>query len=117
MRFYFGSVTNRLSFAPRRPLRGCLRAAAVAALLAAGVGGCTSASEGPMLSNLPPALGGLPAEAPARPTDGQFAYPAVHDMPPPRPDPVLTEEQVKAQEADLAKAASRNRKAGSQPVE
>jgi hypothetical protein len=38
-------------------------------------------------------------------------------MPPQRPDPVLTEAQVKAQEAELAKAASRNKKAGSQPVE
>jgi len=95
-----------------------LRRAAPWCMLAvlAAVGGCASGSEGPMLAKLPTSLGGLPADAPARPADGELAYPAVHDMPPPRPAPVLTEAQVKAQEADLANAAARNKKAAGQPI-
>jgi hypothetical protein len=92
---------------------------ALSLAVSAALAGCASGSgpDGPMLAKLPTSMGGLPADAPARPGEGQLVYPAVHDMPPPRPDPVLTEAQVKAQEAELAKAASRNKKAGSQPVE
>jgi hypothetical protein len=46
-------------------------------------------------------MGGLPAGAPPRP-DVAPAYPAVHDMPPPRSAAVLTEEERKKVEAELA---------------
>ncbi|HVV63327.1 MAG TPA: hypothetical protein VHD14_16385 [Pseudolabrys sp.] len=51
--------------------------------------GCTAAGVGDQLS---PEMGGLPTGTPARP-DVQYQYPAVHDMPPPRPVPALTDEQ------------------------
>jgi hypothetical protein len=53
------------------------------------------------LSEMPKDLGGLPAGTPARP-DTAPAYPAVHDMPPPRNTAVLTEEERKKVEAELA---------------
>jgi hypothetical protein len=53
------------------------------------------------LSEMPKELGGLPAGTPARP-DAAPAYPAVHDMPPPRNTAVLTEEERKKVEAELA---------------
>lgn len=55
------------------------------------------------MSSLPKELGGLPADTPARPAT-QMAYPAVHDMPPPRSKAVLTEEEVKQTEQDLIAA-------------
>jgi hypothetical protein len=54
-----------------------------------------------VFSDLPAAAGGLPQDAPAR-TANAPAYPAVHDMPPPRPNSVLTEDQKKQLEAELA---------------
>jgi hypothetical protein len=74
----------------RVALRAC-GAAAFALLLAA----CTST-----LSSLPPALGGEPPGTPERPAE-PAAYPAVHDMPPPRANTVLTEEEQKKAQADL----------------
>lgn len=113
-------MTNLKTTAYCRIFQPALRKRALAlcvlASLAAGMGGCTSGSEGPMLAKLPTSLGGLPADAPARPADGQLGFPAVHDMPPPRPVPVMSEAQVKAQEADLASAAAKNKKAGGQPL-
>jgi hypothetical protein len=53
------------------------------------------------LSEMPKELGGLPTGTPARP-DAAPAYPAVHDMPPPRSTAVLTEEERKKVEAELA---------------
>jgi hypothetical protein len=53
------------------------------------------------LSEMPKELGGLPAGAPQRP-DVAPEYPAVHDMPPPRTGGVLTEEERKKVEAELA---------------
>lgn len=70
--------------------------------------GCTS-SNGPAFSNLPPSMGGLPADAPARPVADQTAYPAVHDMPPPRAAATLTPEQVQAVEAEIAFARERQK--------
>lgn len=81
----------------KRKLPQCKRAFA-ALLLAASLAGCTST-----LSNLPPEMGGLPADTPARPTGQQLAYPAVHDMPPPRETAIMTPEQVQQQEADMAR--------------
>lgn len=54
-----------------------------------------------VLSELPTQVGGLPEGAPERPATTQ-AFPAVHAMPPPRPGAVLTEEEKKKVEAELA---------------
>jgi hypothetical protein len=54
-----------------------------------------------VLSELPTQLGGLPEGTPVRPASVS-GYPAVHDMPPPRPGAVLTEEEKKKVEAELA---------------
>jgi hypothetical protein len=54
-----------------------------------------------VLSEVPAQMGGLPAGEPQRP-DVAPVYPAVHDMPPPRSAAVLTEEERKKVEADLA---------------
>jgi hypothetical protein len=53
------------------------------------------------LSEMPKELGGLPAGTPAR-QEVAPEYPAVHDMPPPRNAAVLTEEERKKVEAELA---------------
>jgi hypothetical protein len=53
------------------------------------------------LSEMPKQFGGLPAGTPTRP-DVAPEYPAVHDMPPPRNAAVLTEEERKKVEAELA---------------
>ncbi len=50
---------------------------------------------------IPAAAGGLPADVPERPQTTP-AYPAVHDMPPARNTAVLTEEEKKRVEAELA---------------
>ena len=55
---------------------------------------------------LPAAVGGLPADAPARPA-GPAVYPAVHNMPPTRTDAPLSADQQKQLEDDLV--AARNR--------
>ena len=77
----------------------------IALALAASLGGCVST-----LGDLPPQLGGLPAGTPERPAQPP-AYPAVHDMPPPRPNSVMTEEERKKAEADLAAMRDRQEKA------
>ena len=78
-----------------------------AALLVTGsvmLAGCTVGSLG---DHLPSAAGGLPENTPARPAT-PAAYPAVHDVPPPRSDRVLTDEERAKLEADLVKARDRN---------
>ena len=75
-----------------RRLAGVVAVAGGAMLLA----GCSST-----ISELPTQFGGLPANTPARP-DTPPVYPAVHDMPPPRSAAVLTDEERKKVEADLA---------------
>jgi len=74
------------------------RRAGAAALIGGAVllAGCSST-----MSELPTQLGGLPSNTPARP-DSPPVYPAVHDMPPPRSAAVLTDEERKKVEADLA---------------
>jgi hypothetical protein len=52
----------------------------------------TSCSAGSPLENLPPSMGGLPADAPAAPKL-PYQFPAVHDMPPPRNDKTLSDDQ------------------------
>jgi hypothetical protein len=54
-------------------------------------------------------MGGLPAGAPPRPTT-TGAYPAVNDVPPPRETTVLTSEEQKKLQDELA--AERARAAG-----
>ena len=78
----------------------------VAALLAGALGlaGC---SAGSMIGDhMPSALGGLPEGAPQR-TTKPSAYPAVHDMPPPRGSTVLTDAEQKKLEDDLIAARTR----------
>jgi hypothetical protein len=82
------------------------RALAAASLTVASVilAGCTVGNLG---DRLPTAAGGLPENVPARPTT-PAAYPAVHDMPPPRPENVLSDEERKKLEDDLIAAGKRN---------
>ncbi|MCC6779217.1 MAG: hypothetical protein IT537_21745 [Hyphomicrobiales bacterium] len=74
--------------------------------------GCTSSSIG---DSLPAAVGGLPEAAPKRPAT-PAAYPAVHDMPPPRASAVLTEEEQQKLENDLAAARQRAAAAAGKPA-
>ena len=73
-------------------LRRCFLAAGLVALTA--TGGLAQT----MLERLPPSMGGLPADAPAAPKT-PYQYPAVHDMPPPRTDKTLSDDQ----QSDLLK--------------
>jgi hypothetical protein len=57
--------------------------------------GCSSAFD-----VLPQSVGGLPAEAPAR-SANPADFPAVHNMPPDRRAPVMTETEQKQAESDL----------------
>jgi hypothetical protein len=52
-------------------------------------------------SEMPTMVGGLPQGTPERP-QAPPAFPAVHDMPPPRNTKVMTEEEKKRAEAELA---------------
>ena len=67
-----------------------------------GLAGCTA---GPMIDSLPANVG-LPAEAPERPVT-PYQYPAVHDMPPPRATPAMSEEEQIRVEKELS--ATRDR--------
>ena len=53
------------------------------------------------MAQLPVSAGAMPQDAPKRPQIAP-AFPAVHDMPPPRNSAVLTEEEKKRVEAELA---------------
>jgi hypothetical protein len=72
-------------------------------------GGVILASCSTVGDHLPAAAGGLPQGVPPRPTT-TGSYPAVHDMPPPRAETVLTDEEQKKLEEDLI--AARNRAKG-----
>jgi hypothetical protein len=73
--------------------------------LAGALAGC---APGPMIDRLPADMG-LPAAAPARPAT-PYQYPAVHDMPPARATPTMSEEEQLKLEGDLA--ATRDRQEG-----
>src|SRR5262245_37248526 len=73
------------------------RAMAVALVLGAALGGCTST-----IDHIPTALGGLPEGVPERPKT-PATYPNVHEVPAPRSDAALSEAERKRLEADLAK--------------
>jgi hypothetical protein len=89
------SKSRSAAFRPCRHLRA-LTGPALGVSIAAILAGCTST-----LSELPSQVGGLPEGAPGRPAN-TLPYPAVHDMPPPRPTAVMTEEEKKRAEAELA---------------
>jgi hypothetical protein len=67
------------------------------------------------LSELPTQVGGEPAGTPERPVT-PAVYPAVHDMPPPRSTAVLTDDQRKQAENELAAARDRQIKQSGVPV-
>jgi hypothetical protein len=80
----------------------------LASLSLAILAGCSS---GQLINNLPASVA-LPADAPARPAT-PYAYPAVHDMPPPRAtEPMSAEDQLRL-EKELT--ALRNRQEGLKP--
>ena len=59
--------------------------------------------------DMPTQLGGLPAGTPEGPAV-TAAYPAVHDMPPPRPNTVLSADEQKKAEAELKALRARQEK-------
>jgi len=67
------------------------------------LGGCSAPS---VIDQIPTAMGGEPAGAPARPT-ASSDYPAVHDMPPPRATPAMNEEQEQNLEKELSAVRDR----------
>jgi hypothetical protein len=91
---------------PQSPQRFARPAVLAAVLLAVAaiVTGCATT----IADHTPTAAGGLPEGTPPRP-ETPSAYPAVHDMPPPRGDTVLTSEEQKKIEDELV--AARNRAA------
>ena len=76
---------------------------AALAALAVALAGCSASS---VMERLPTAAGGLPEGAPPAPTT-PYVYPAVHDVPPPRADKPLTDEQQVKLEKDLQTARDR----------
>jgi hypothetical protein len=86
-------------------LQSALLACGFVAVLAIALGGCSSSALNTINDALPRQVA-LPAEAPERPLEAA-AFPAVHDMPPPRPNTSLSaEEQVKLED-DLSALRSR----------
>jgi hypothetical protein len=85
------------------PCRARARPALVGFAVAFALAGCASISEkaASTLAEMPGI--GLPADAPARPAT-PAAYPAVHDMPPPRSAAVLSESEVRKLEDELVAA-------------
>ncbi len=71
---------------------------------AVALAGCSAGST--IGDHMPNALGGLPEGAPQRPTKPS-AFPAVHDMPPPRGSTVLTDAEQRKLEDDLVAARTR----------
>lgn len=61
---------------------------------------------------MPASIGGLPEGAPERPAQPP-AYPAVHEIPPPRAARMLDDEQQEKLEKDLS--AARDRQEGRNP--
>jgi hypothetical protein len=96
-------VSNQCWRAPTGATR-CLAAITLTAL-AVTLSACSST----IFSEMPAAIGGLPAGTPERPSAPQ-GYPAVHDMPPPRDDVVLTDAEQKKIQADLLAARDRQTK-------
>jgi hypothetical protein len=76
------------------------------ALLLAGAMILAGCSGSIIADHMPSMAGGLPEGTPQRPADPP-AYPAVHDAPPARASAVLTDEEQRKLEADLAAARER----------
>jgi hypothetical protein len=90
----------------------------LAAMLAtaAGLAACGTISE-KMTGSLSEMPGiGLPEGVPERPAE-QLAYPAVHDMPPPRTAAVLSEIEQQKMEDDLVAARKAQQSAVGEPKE
>src|SRR5664279_3797314 len=81
----------------RRMERALQRSVLAAFGLVTVLAGCSSA---PMIDGLPSNVG-LPAGTPERPAT-PYQYPAVHDMPTPRPTQPMSEEQLQNLENELA---------------
>ncbi len=90
----------RASAGPRGAASGAGRGlrAGAAVLLVSLLAACAST-----FGELPTAVGGLPQGTPEREAT-PAAYPAVHDMPPPRQATVLTADEQKKATAELAAA-------------
>jgi len=69
----------------------------LALVAALGIAGCGSS----VGTRVPTWAGGLPPEAPA-PAAVQAVFPDVHDIPPPRPAKLITEQEQARIEAELA---------------
>jgi hypothetical protein len=96
--------------------RSLLAVFAVAASLtgcSAGPLGDASNSISEKLKSMPESLGGLPPDAPRGPAI-PYAYPPVHDMPPPRSTEPLSEEQQYRLEKELS--AVRDRQEAANPA-
>ena len=74
---------------------------AAALLLAATLAGCSS-----VIDNVPTSMGGLPEGVPQRPAT-PAAYPAVHDLPPPRQDSARSDAESKRLREDLKNTRNR----------
>ena len=92
-----------------RPLPGTRRGV-MSAVLVAVVALTLAACSSTLFSELPAGVGGLPAGTPERPSTPAPAYPAVHDMPPPRNDVVLTDAEQKKIQNDLNAARNQQTK-------
>jgi hypothetical protein len=66
----------------------------------------TGCSAGPLIDRVPTELGGLPANTPQR-NQTPPPFPAVHDIPPSRPDPTLSDEEQLKLEKELAATGKR----------
>jgi hypothetical protein len=78
-------------------------------VLAAAIVLTLAACSSTLFSEIPASVGGLPAGTPERPS-APAAYPAVHDMPPPRNDTVLTDAEQKKIQNDLNAARDQQTK-------
>ena len=86
-------------------LQNALLACGLAVVFAIALAGCSSSALNTINDSLPRAVA-LPAEAPERPLEAP-AFPAVHDMPPPRPNITLTAEEQVRLEDDLSALRTR----------
>jgi hypothetical protein len=91
--------------APRPHQRALRRPAGalIALFAAAALAACSSAN---IADTIPASVGGLPESTPDRPAV-PMDYPAVHDMPPARAVPTLTEDEQRRLEADLVAVRDR----------